>query len=143
MTTASGYRPIGKQQDVCDSQAPTLLVLGGAGTGKTVTAAAAARAHLLRRDALAQPRAARERVLFLTFSRTAVSQILSRSRGVLGEVASRVDVFIFHGWPGSLFAILGAMQVVVLVLPCAVKLKASCSGMTRMSCPTTTCYPKR
>lgn len=97
MTTASGYRPIGKQQDVCDSQAPTLLVLGGAGTGKTVTAAAAARAHLLRRDALAQSEAARERVLFLTFSRTAVSQILSRSRGVLGEVASRVDVFTFHG----------------------------------------------
>ena len=97
MTIASGYRPLGKQQDVCDSQASTLLVLGGAGTGKTATAAAAARAHLLRRDALAPPGAARDRVLFLTFSRTAVSQILSRSKGILGEIASRVDVFTFHG----------------------------------------------
>ena len=86
----------GAQQEVCQSEAPTLLVLGGAGTGKTVTAAAAARAHLLRRDATTGATGT-ERVLFLTFSRTAVTQILDRSRGVLQDVADRVDVLTFHG----------------------------------------------
>jgi len=91
------FTPAPQQQEVCDSEAPTLLVLGSAGTGKTVTAAAAARAHLLRRDAVAE--AGREdRALFLTFSRTAVSQILDRSRGVLKDVADRVDVLTFHGF---------------------------------------------
>ncbi|WP_117214523.1 UvrD-helicase domain-containing protein [Allorhizocola rhizosphaerae] len=97
MTTRQRVRPIGKQRNVCASEAPTLLVLGGAGTGKTVTAAAAARAHLLRRDAIAATGAARDRVLFLTFSRTAVTQILSRSRGILRDVADRVEVMTFHG----------------------------------------------
>ncbi|MFE5563351.1 UvrD-helicase domain-containing protein [Amycolatopsis japonica] len=97
MTTTHRFRPIGKQRDVRDSEAPTLLVLGGAGTGKTVTAAAAARAHLLRRDADALAGAARDRVLFLTFSRTAVAQILGRSKGILRDVADRVDVLTFHG----------------------------------------------
>ena len=76
MTMTRRFSPIGKQRDVRDSEAPTLLVLGGAGTGKTVTAAATARAHLLRRDADAPAGTARDRVLFLTFSRTAVTQIL-------------------------------------------------------------------
>jgi DNA helicase-2/ATP-dependent DNA helicase PcrA len=97
MTTTDRFRPIGKQRDVRDSEAPTLLVLGGAGTGKTVTAAAAARAHLLRRDADAPAGAAHDRVLFLTFSRTAVTQILWRSKGILRDVADRMDVLTFHG----------------------------------------------
>jgi len=61
-----------------------------------VTAAAAARAHLLRRDAVAEAGAPLDRVLFLTFSRTAVSQILYRSKGVLGGLADRVDISTFH-----------------------------------------------
>ncbi|MEU6645891.1 UvrD-helicase domain-containing protein [Saccharomonospora sp. NPDC046836] len=97
MTTTQRFKPIGKQRDVCISEAPTLLVLGGAGTGKTVTAAAAARAHLLRQDAIAAAGAARDRVLFLTFSRTAVTQILSRSKGILRDIADRVDILTFHG----------------------------------------------
>jgi DNA helicase-2/ATP-dependent DNA helicase PcrA len=97
MTAPRPFAPTGNQRDVCDSEAPTLLVLGGAGTGKTVTAAAAARAHLLRRDTVKAADAARDRVLFLTFSRTAVTQILGRSRGVLRDVADRVDVLTFHG----------------------------------------------
>jgi DNA helicase II / ATP-dependent DNA helicase PcrA len=97
MSTISGFRPTSWQRAVRDGEAPTLLVLGGAGTGKTVTAAAAARAHLMRRDATAGGGASRDRVLFLTFSRTAVSQILNRSKGVLGDVADRVDICTFHG----------------------------------------------
>jgi ATP-dependent DNA helicase UvrD/PcrA len=91
------FAPAPQQQDVCGSEAPTLLVLGSAGTGKTVTAAAAARAHLARRDAVVG-RQHEDRALFLTFSRTAVSQILDRSRGVLRDVTDRVDVLTFHGF---------------------------------------------
>ena len=79
-------------------------MLGGAGTGKTVTAAAAARAHLIRRDAAGRRG---ERVLFLTFSRTAVTQILDRSRGILKDVADRVDVLTFHGFAWRLITDFG------------------------------------
>jgi DNA helicase-2/ATP-dependent DNA helicase PcrA len=79
-------------------------VLGGAGTGKTVTAAAAARAHLTRRDAAGR---CGDRVLFLTFSRTAVTQILDRSRGLLKDVAGRVDVLTFHGFAWQLITDFG------------------------------------
>jgi DNA helicase-2/ATP-dependent DNA helicase PcrA len=89
------FAPSAQQRAVIDSQAPTLLVLGGAGTGKTVTAAAAARAHLARRDAAGKRG---DRVLFLTFSRTAVTQILDHSRGILRDVAGRVDILTFHGF---------------------------------------------
>ncbi len=98
------FTPARQQQDICDSQAPTLLVLGGAGTGKTVTAAAAARAHLIRRDAAGKRG---ERVLFLTFSRTAVTQILDRSHGILKDVADRVDVLTFHGFAWRLITDFG------------------------------------
>ena len=37
------------------------------------------------------------RVLFLTFSRTAVSQIMTRSPGVLSGLADRIDILTFHG----------------------------------------------
>ena len=40
------YEAKGEQQDVVESTAPVLVVLGGAGTGKTTTAVAAARRHL-------------------------------------------------------------------------------------------------
>jgi DNA helicase-2/ATP-dependent DNA helicase PcrA len=98
------FTPSAQQQLVCDSEAPTLLVLGGAGTGKTVTAAAAARAHLTRRDASGSHGG---RVLFLTFSRTAVTQILDRSRGLLNDVAGRVDVLTFHGFAWQLITDFG------------------------------------
>ncbi|MEJ2862152.1 UvrD-helicase domain-containing protein [Actinomycetospora flava] len=97
MSSQPPFQPTPEQRDICESDAPTLLVLGGAGTGKTVTAAAAARAHLLLRDGVAEPGTALERVLFLTFSRTAVSQILKRSKGILGDVVHRVDISTFHG----------------------------------------------
>ncbi|MEU6236070.1 UvrD-helicase domain-containing protein [Kitasatospora sp. NPDC047058] len=105
------YEAQGAQQDVIDNTAPVRVVLGGAGTGKTTTAVAAARRHLdaadeklvLRRQA-AQRSARRtrlpapERVLFLSFSRTAVAQILDRSAGVIGPMAPRLEVATFHGF---------------------------------------------
>lgn len=105
------YEAKGKQRDVIESTAPVLVVLGGAGTGKTTTAVAAARSHieaaderltLRRRTAHQAGRRTKlpapERVLFLSFSRTAVAQIIDRSSNVIGPLAPRLEVATFHGF---------------------------------------------
>ena len=69
-----------------------VLVLGGAGTGKTTTALWTARTYLETSPGIPPPR-----VLFLTFSRAAVSQIISRSPGVLSGSSSRIEIRTFHG----------------------------------------------
>src|SRR3954451_1862701 len=93
-----GYQARADQRAVIESVAPVLVVSGGAGTGKTTTAVAAARAHLeaadeellqlrqetARRGQRAQLPAA-TRVLFLSFSRTAVAQIIDRAANIIGE----------------------------------------------------------
>ncbi|TDT97296.1 DNA helicase-2/ATP-dependent DNA helicase PcrA [Streptomyces sp. 846.5] len=109
------------QQEVIDSTAPVVLVTGGAGTGKTATAVAAARAHLeasdrdlelLRQDAARSgqrtqlPAAAR--VLFLSFSRTAVAQIIDRAAGVIGPLRPRLEVATFHGFAWRIISSFGA-----------------------------------
>jgi DNA helicase-2/ATP-dependent DNA helicase PcrA len=81
-----------EQREVVDATEPTLLVGGGAGTGKTTTALWAGRIQLTRPDS-----SPHQRVLFLTFSRTAVAQILSRARRVLVGIGDRVEVLTFHG----------------------------------------------
>lgn len=103
------YEPSGDQWDVIDSVAPVVVVLGGAGVGKTSTAAAAAAHRLANEDAgraavrRATPvgsglaLAPAKRVLFLSFSRTSVSQIIDRASSVLGSYRTRIDVMTFHG----------------------------------------------
>ncbi len=81
-----------EQRQVVASREPTLLVFGGAGTGKTTTALWAARDELERPETPVY-----KRVLFLTFSRTAVAQIRSRAHGVLTGIGDRVEVLTFHG----------------------------------------------
>ena len=66
-------------------------MLGSAGTGKTTVSSWAARHHL-EKDPTGH-----SRVLFLTFSRTAVSQIISRSAGVTRGLEDRLEVATFHG----------------------------------------------
>lgn len=103
------YEPSDEQRAVIGSSAPVVVVLGGAGAGKTSTAAAAA-AHRLKADDVAKAAARRstplgsfpqlapaQRVLFLSFSRTSVSQIIDRSSAVLGGYRPRIDVMTFHG----------------------------------------------
>jgi DNA helicase-2/ATP-dependent DNA helicase PcrA len=68
-----------------------VLVLGGPGTGKTTTALWTARAYLETSRGVPAPR-----TLFLTFSRSAVSQIMSRSPGVLSGISDRVEISTFH-----------------------------------------------
>ncbi len=79
-----------RQREVVQSDEGFVLVLGGAGCGKTTTALWSARAELLRAH---NPSA---RVAFLTFSRTAVDQISSRSSTALASLGDRVEVATFH-----------------------------------------------
>lgn len=85
-----------EQQRVADDQSATCLVLGGAGVGKTTTALWAARRELTDHGSSTRPIPGR-RVLFVTFSRTAVSQIRSRAGGVLAGIADSVEILTFHG----------------------------------------------
>lgn len=82
-----------QQRAVVDSTDPVTLVLGGAGCGKTTVALWAARAELLRPNTKPW-----QRVGFLTFSRTAVDQIGSRSLAALAGLGDRVEVSTFHGF---------------------------------------------
>lgn len=69
-----------------------MLVTGSAGTGKTTVALWAARTELER------PGNERRRALFLTFSRTAVDQIIARSRSIVAPVEQRIEVSTFHSF---------------------------------------------
>jgi DNA helicase-2/ATP-dependent DNA helicase PcrA len=96
------YQPNPVQQQVIDATDPVLLVLGGAGTGKTTTAAAATRIELARRNGAqaALPRHQRRpgRALFLSFSRAAVTQVLDRSADILGPYRDQVQVTTYHAF---------------------------------------------
>ncbi len=80
------------QNEIVNSMDPTLIAYGSAGTGKTTAALYAARAEIEHRAAPHQ------RVLFLTFSRTAVAQILDRAGPVLDSLDDRVEIMTFHGF---------------------------------------------
>ncbi|TXK35120.1 UvrD-helicase domain-containing protein [Nonomuraea sp. C10] len=97
------YRPTPSQRAVIDASDPVLLVLGGAGTGKTTTAAAAVRSTLQRLDEQLQGvepsrllRTPPARALFVSFSRAAVAQILERTAEILGPFQSRVEITTYH-----------------------------------------------
>lgn len=96
------YEPTPAQQEVIDARDPVLLVLGGAGTGKTSTAAAAVRASL--EDAGGQP----ARALFLSFSRAAVAQVLDRTADILGPYKERVEITTYHAFAWSLIERFGS-----------------------------------
>ncbi|WP_405444475.1 AAA family ATPase [Streptomyces achromogenes] len=115
------YKPRADQQELIESSARVLVVSGGAGTGKTTTAVAAARAHLeagdekllrLRQDAARRGQRTQlpavTRVLFLSFSRTAVAQIIDRAANVIGELRPRLEVSTFHGFAWRIITGFGA-----------------------------------
>ena len=81
-----------RQTEVVEATDRRILVKGGAGTGKTTVALWAARAALERQGNEGK------RVLFLTFSRTAVDQIAERSRFVVASVEDRIEVSTFHSF---------------------------------------------
>lgn len=104
------YQPTPAQQAVIDADDPVLLVLGGAGTGKTSTAAAAVRACLERGslEAANGLGTQRSRALFLSFSRTAVAQILDRTAGILGACKDQVEITTYHAFAWSLIERFGS-----------------------------------
>ncbi len=79
-----------------------ILVLGGAGTGKTTVALWSAR------KLLEQPvYQTITRVLFLTFSRSAVSQITHRSPGIISGYEHNVEILTFHSLAYRLLSAFG------------------------------------
>lgn len=99
------FQPRGdEQRSVVETTERLTVVLGGAGTGKTTTALAAAAAHLGR----SRPNSI-DRVLFLSFSRASVASISSRSAGVLAPYGDRVDVMTFHALAYSIVRRFGSL----------------------------------
>ena len=80
-----------KRQSVIDEQGHT-LVIGGPGSGKTTLA-------LLKSKGILDTLAPGQSILFLSFSRAAVQQILKRCREILTkEEIKRIDVRTYHSF---------------------------------------------
>lgn len=124
------FEPRPGQELVLDAEDPVLVVLGGAGTGKTTVAAAAVRKILDQAAASgAQPR----RALFLSFSRAAVGQIVDRTNGTLGSQAALVEITTFHAFAWQLIRRWGtaiSLPDPKLISPSEAKLFGSASGIT-------------
>ncbi|MCA4997899.1 ATP-dependent helicase [Tsukamurella tyrosinosolvens] len=118
------------QEQVLAADDPVLVVLGGAGTGKTTVAAAVVRKILdHQQESGAQPR----RALFLSFSRAAVSQIVDRTNGTLGPHANLVEVTTFHAFAWSLIRRWGhtvGLPDPTLISPSEAKLLGASEGIT-------------
>ncbi len=80
-----------QQAAVASAGESLVLVLGGAGTGKTTAALWAAQAAIERGEV-----GAHQKVLFLTFSRAAVTQIAGRSRARFSEIRDDIEISTFH-----------------------------------------------
>jgi DNA helicase-2/ATP-dependent DNA helicase PcrA len=90
------------QQQVVMATEPRVIVFGGAGSGKTTVAPWSARHFLLSPAAKSW-----HRVLFLTFSRTAVREIARRSGRALAGVRERVEIHTFHAFANRIVTAFG------------------------------------
>lgn len=124
------FEPRPGQEPVLEATDPVLVVLGGAGTGKTTVAAAAVRKTL---DEARASGVGPRRALFLSFSRAAVGQIVDRTGGTLGRHASFVEMTTFHAFAWHLIRRWGGIVGLPdpkLISPSAAKLFGSASGIT-------------
>jgi DNA helicase-2/ATP-dependent DNA helicase PcrA len=124
------FEPRPGQELVLNAEDPVLVVLGGAGTGKTTVAAAVVRKIL--DDAWASG-ANPKRGLFLSFSRAAVGQIVDRTNGALGPQADFVEITTFHAFAWHLIRRWGGamgLSTPKLISPSEAKLFGASSGVT-------------
>jgi len=124
------FEPHAGQEPVLDAKDPVLVVLGGAGTGKTTVAAAAVRKIL---DDARASGAVPRRALFLSFSRAAVAQIVDRTSGTLGPQADFVEITTFHAFAWHLIRRWGGaigLPDPKLISPSEAKLFGASSGIT-------------
>lgn len=124
------FEPRPGQEPVLDAEDPVLVVLGGAGTGKTTVAAAAVRKIL---DEARSSGALPRRALFLSFSRAAVGQIVDRTSGTLCPRADLVEITTFHAFAWHLIRRWGAaigLPDPRLISPSEAKLFGASSGIT-------------
>ena len=124
------FEPRLGQDTVLDVDEPVVVVLGGAGTGKTTTAAAVVRREL---DAARSARTGPQRALFLSFSRSAVIQILDRTVDAFGDQAPMVEVTTFHAFSWRLVQRFGAairLDNPKLISPSDAKLFGVSGGVT-------------
>lgn len=103
------FDPNAGQRDVMTATDPVLLVLGGAGTGKTTAAANAAVEHLRVVEASRDHRDPTPRVLFLSFSKASVAQVVERSAAILGRRLEQVEFTTFHGLAWQLVGQFGGL----------------------------------
>jgi len=123
------FNPKPGQDEILASTDPVLVVLGGAGTGKTTTAAALVRKVL---DEDKGGSGAQKRALFLSFSRAAVSQIVDRTKDVLGDQAPFVEITTFHAFAWQIIRHWGPVVGLtdpVLSAPSEVKLFGTPGGL--------------
>jgi DNA helicase-2/ATP-dependent DNA helicase PcrA len=90
------------QQRAASSEARRLLVFGRAGSGKTTVALWCARCFLESPQARSW-----HRVLFLTFSRTAVREISRRSGRALAGIRAFIEIQTFHGFSSRILTSFG------------------------------------
>ncbi len=124
------FSPRAGQNEVLAATDPVVIVMGGAGTGKTTTAAAVVRREL---DQNHGDRTPRRRALFLSFSRAAVSQILDRTSSTLGPHAAFVEVTTFHAFAWKLVKHFGSVVGLndpKLISPSEAKLLGTAGGVT-------------
>jgi DNA helicase-2/ATP-dependent DNA helicase PcrA len=124
------FEPRPGQEPVLEATDPVLVVLGGAGTGKTTIAAATVRKIL---DDSCVSGSGPKRALFLSFSRAAVGQIVDRTSDCLGRQATFVEITTFHAFAWRLIGRWGAVIGLPnpnLISPSEAKLFGSSCGIT-------------
>jgi DNA helicase-2/ATP-dependent DNA helicase PcrA len=94
MNTVTPVDLTASQRPAYEAHQPRVLVLGGPGTGKTAVALL-----MSRRILEALPPQQPKRVLFLTFSRSATTELAKRAPNVLaGELGTRIEISTFHAF---------------------------------------------
>lgn len=118
------------QKAVLEATCPVLVVLGGAGTGKTTVAATAVRKIL---DDVETSGVGPRRALFLSFSRAAVGQIVDRTSSAFSRQAKFVEITTFHAFAWNLIRRWGgaiSLPDPRLVSPSEAKLFGTTGGIT-------------